>query len=181
MIGDGYKGDFLSVKVVVQHFQRFMAFFREASFIHEHHTVDGQFELTVAVLAIDSTIEHCLYLLGSSPAWTLVVMWVEGFENGGVTKVPNFGLLPFQIGNCQIEGECLGGARGTHNDWRSMCDCADNIGKQVLLKCLSFSNAGGELYSIDVPVQLITECLQMLGVKGLYMACKHLQSQCAAT
>ena len=107
MISDSHKGDFLSVKMVVQHLQRFMALFREASFIHEHHTVDGQFELTVAALSVDSTIENSLYLIGSCPMRALVEMWVEGSEDSGVTKVANFGLLPFQVGNGQIEGECL--------------------------------------------------------------------------
>ena len=71
----------------MQHLQRFMAFLREASLIHEHHTTDGQLKLDVVTLTINGTREHCLYLIGSSVVGTLVEVWVKGFKEIGVTKV----------------------------------------------------------------------------------------------
>ena len=94
VVGNGHEGNLLSVKVVVQHLQRLMALLWEASLIHEHYTVDGQLKLAVAALAVDSTRENSLYLIGSSPARTLVEMCVEGLKDSDVTKVLPFGLQP---------------------------------------------------------------------------------------
>ena len=84
-----------------------MALLGKASLIHEHYTVDGQLKFAVATLAVDGTREHCLYLIGSSPAGTLVEMGVKGTEDISVTKMFLLGLLPLQVGNDQIKGECL--------------------------------------------------------------------------
>jgi len=90
---------------------------------------------------------------------TLIEVWVKGGEDRRVTEVPHLGLLSLQVGNAQIEGERLGGARGTHNDQRGVCGCADNSGKKVLLEGLSLGNASGEFHLLGVPVQFITKCL----------------------
>ena len=137
-----------------------MALLRETSLIHEYHTVDGQLKLVVTALAVDGTREHRLYLTGCSLAGTLVEMGVKGSEDSSVTEVLHLGLVPLQVGNGHIEGKCLGGPRGTHNDKRGVCSCADNDGKEVLFEGLGLCNASGELHLVDVPVQLITECLK---------------------
>ena len=85
-----------------------MALLREASLVHEHHTVDGQFKLAVAALAVNGTRENSLYFIGSSPTRTLVKMGVKRTEDSDVTKEFFLGLLPLQVSNGQVEGECLG-------------------------------------------------------------------------
>ena len=84
-----------------------MALLREASFIHEHHTVDGQLKFAVTALAVDGTREHSLYLIGSSPARTLVEMGIKRTEDSDITKMFLLGLLPLQVRNGQIKGKCL--------------------------------------------------------------------------
>ena len=93
-----------------------MALFWETSLIHKHYTIDGELKLAVAALAVDSTREHNLYLIRSSPARTLVEVWVKGSKYSSVSKMFHLGFLSLQVSNCQIKGECLGGTRGTNNN-----------------------------------------------------------------
>jgi len=44
-----------------------------------------------------------LYLIGGSPAGTLIEVWVEGGEDRYVSEVLHLGLLSLQVGNAQIE------------------------------------------------------------------------------
>ena len=86
MVGNSHKRDFLSVKVVVQDFQRLMTLLRETSLIHEHYTIDGQLKLHEIALTVDGTREHRLYLIRCSLAGTLVEMGVEGSEDSDVSE-----------------------------------------------------------------------------------------------
>ena len=107
VVANGDERDFLLVKVEVEDLERLMALLGETGLVHEDHAIDGQRDTLVAALAVDSTREHGLYLVGGSASGALVELWVQGLEHVHVPENVHFGLLPLEVGQAEVKGECL--------------------------------------------------------------------------
>ena len=75
MIWSGHKWYCRIVKVIVQYFQRFMAFIWQPCFVNAHYTMHLEFGTWVLVLSTDSTLEYCIYFTGCTLAWALIIVW----------------------------------------------------------------------------------------------------------
>ena len=104
---DGYETYLLLVQVIMEHIEGFVALLRTPRLIDTHHAIDGPVKVLVATLLVDGAGEHCLDLVGGGASRALVVVRIQGAEDVCVAEEGMLGLLFFEVGDGQIEGEGL--------------------------------------------------------------------------